>query len=110
MTPVVLSFLFGVIVHVVWPDASERQELTRWMRDRVATISRARDDGRHYDRHPSQTLPRSAHGIGPVCPFGLRACKLHDLEGMPPRDGVARTTPAGLPNVWHDFDTAEKEQ
>ena len=26
------------------------------------------------------------------------------------RDRIARHTPEGLPNVWHDLDTAEKEQ
>lgn len=109
MTSTVLAFLFGVIVFAVWPDQSERAQLARWVRERVANMSRARDDGRHYN-HASHTLPRSAHGIGPVCPFGLRACKLHDFEGMPPRDGLARTTPEGLPNVWHDLEHPDLEQ
>jgi len=103
------AFWVGVLVVAVWPDASERAELARWMRHRVATISRVRDDGRHYG-HPSHSLPRSAHGIGTVCPFGRRQCKLHEFEGMPPRDGIARVTPEGLPNVWADLDTAEREQ
>lgn len=107
MTAVVLSFWVGVLVVAVWPDRSERAELARWIRDRVATISRARDVGRHYG-HPSHTLPRSPHGIGTVCPSARRACRPEHLY-MPPRDGIARVTPEGLPNVWADLEHPSEE-
>ena len=109
MTAVVLAFWAGVLVVALWPDRSERAELARWMRERVATLAVARDNGRHYDRHPSQSLPRSAHGIGEVCPSARRACKLHDFEGIAPRDGIARVTPEGLPNVWADLEHPSEE-
>lgn len=111
MNGTMLAFLFGVGVAAVWPDRTERAELARWVRDRVATISRVRNTGRHYD-HTPHTLPRSAHRIStsPVCPFASRACKLHDFEGIAPRNGLARHTPEGLPNVWADLDTADNEQ
>ena len=49
MTGVMLAFWAGVLVFAVFPDRSERQQLARWVRDRVATIPRVRKHGRHYD-------------------------------------------------------------
>lgn len=98
------AFWFGVLVVAVWPDASERAELARWMRERVATISRARDVGRHYS-HPPYLLAEMGYATCRECgrlfdlldgPDADEWHHGHDCE--PPNDGLARTTPEGLPN------------
>ena len=116
MVTLVLSFWAGVLVVAVWPDASERAELARWVRNRATTISRARNDGHHYD-HPPHTLSEWGYATCRKCdrlfdlldgPDADEWHHGHDCE--PPRDGIARTTPEGSPNVWADLEHPDREQ
>ena len=116
MTAVVLSFWTGVLVVALWPDRSERAELARWVRERVATISRARHDDRHYG-HPSHILAEMGYATCRKCGrlFDLLdepdADEWHHGHACePPNDGIARTTPEGLPNVWADLERPDLEQ